>query len=317
MRVHTDKSLPSVPPSPEEHNLQSTLVIEYFITLFPQNFVKNSINVYDHQTLKELWDIFSSAIKPASNSDTTTEMSDESQHKKKEYTQETDSGCKEGEATCALNETDTGEISVTKDKSKHKKKKRKREKEIEIDPTTELNDDDDTSQAAKSVSSREKKRKKKHKLGTESSTNIEKLGEEANDEPCEKPPEDSGPLVTCELGMEPIPVAKKKKRTKSEVQVEELVVADEKSLVEEGELVISSKAGSKVSSSPVEVALEYINGCQPHGEERNDLEHDGNSKKKKEKKRQRTEAGSDGDVTSKKIKRESKEKLKKHKKHKH
>lgn len=280
--------------------------------------MKNSINVYDHQTLKELWDIFSSAIKPAGNSDTTTGTSDESQHKKKEYTQETDSGCKEGEATCALNETDTGEISATKDKSKQKKKKRKREKEIKIDPTTELNDDDDTSQAAESVSPCEKKRKKKkHKLSTESSTNTKKPREEANDEHCEKPPEDSGPLVTCELGMEPIPVAKKKKRTKSEVQVEELVVADEKSLVEEGELVISSKVGSKVSSSPVEVALEYINGCQPHGEERNDLEHDGNGKKKKEKKRQRTEAGSDGDVTSKKIKRESKEKLKKHKKHKH
>lgn len=232
--------------------------------------------------------------------------------------QETGSGCKDGEAICELNETDNGEIDVTKGKSKHKKKKRKREKETEIDPTIEL-DDDDTSQAAESVSSHEKKRKKKkHKLSTESSTTTEKP-READDGSCENPPEDISPLVTCELGMEPIPVAKKKKRTKSKIQVEELVLTDEKSLVNERGEIIGSEAGSNVGSGPVEVAIEYINGCKPCGEEEKELGSDGKSKKKG-KKHQRTEGESDGDallVTSKKIKRESKEKLKKHKKHKH
>lgn len=269
--------------------------------------MKNSINVYDHQTLKELWELFSSAIKPASNSDTTTGMSHEPQHEEKESTQKVENGAKEDGATCELNEADTSEITV---KSKHKKKKHKREKEIEVDPSTDLNDDD-TSQAAESASSHEKKRKKKkHQLSTTNS-NDETLREATEDKLFVNPPEDRGPLVTCELGMELIPVEKKKKRKKS--KMEELVT-DEKPLVEN---IISSKAGSEVETGPVEVALEYINGCQLHGEEERDLESDGKGKrKKKEKKHRRTEEGSDGDagfVSSKKIKREGKEKLKKHK----
>lgn len=277
--------------------------------------MRNSINVHDHQTLEELWQLFSSAIKPTNDSKDTTVVSDESKHEKDKHIQKSDTDAKESSIACELNEEDASEVTVMSDGLKPKKKKHKREREIEIDSTTTEQNGVDTSQAAECISSPEKKRKKKkHKSSTGSSTNssAEKVREDGDGEFCPNPTKDCGPLVTCELGKEPIPVAKRKKRNKSKMQV----AADEKTLKDERE-----DSNKEVGSSPVEVALEYINGLQPlqpqEGDEK-DIENDGKAKKKK--KHQRTEGMSDCDavsVRSKKMKIESKDKLKRHKKHKH
>ena len=217
--------------------------------LFLQNFVKNSINVRDQQTLGELWEVFSTAIKPVRNSTFSTEASyyimcvnfccqvtSEGDHSVS-ITAETNTDPK------GVNEEDCEAAPVMKKEMKKEKKKEKVQESVTCDVAGV-----DSGEKDEEMKTKRKKRKRKTAdtvvEDVSESPDVDEMGDSCKPKKEKKRKSESVSVALTEADQvegHTTPTKKKKKSKK-----------EKSALVEEID-------GVEVGVGPMQVALEYIN----------------------------------------------------------